>query len=689
MTISYLDPKGFRARRDEWFQEARNHIDEVVNCDGTGKIPAFSPPRREIPWVGAALYTGSPEHVALINRAIGQWHEAPRLTHTPGARETHGSDFGIFQSNTFTHLYHRFHDLLTPEAEAVMRVHVEHAVKTFRGSGQCDTKFHGSNDNMPMMATQGLIFAGEILGHERALKQGLWNLHQFRLLLSRGAWASEYNSSTYTAVTLSHAAQIASYARDPEIRQLALEIEHRLWAETVLHYHRPTFRQAGPQSRAYSVDLAGHTHSLQILLWAVFGPQETGRDPVRTFFQPDGKEIIHFGGCPMQSVAEFVHFLDTEVHVPVGIAELFSKQSYPARLRGRTEIRNSHDGLPSILHTTTYQEKSFSLGSVNLPFCGGEQTASLFATYQLKPEPEDFRDAATVFFKFLADRTGYGIKEKSKDGRYEGEQFISNRGWSYAAQKDNVGVLLVSPNLTASPLETDALRLEVLFPAHYGKIKRSIIGNSAVRDGFGGEDVRVVPVSVEAGEVYINILPLIPTALPRQAAVRLVRKNDLYETLELINYEGPRRTFTRDELEMCLNGVVFTIDAAKNHASLEEFHRRNSDALITDYCYARARFFEFRRHDAWFQVVQSPQNGGVMTEAIDGRAIPRPVYESNQIDVATLPFMTGPVSRAFPMFPWQDSMEVCWYPESPWMIGSRGVSEEAPYANPVIKLKLG
>ena len=687
-STSFYEPEAQRRRRDLWFQTTRENIHHMLNRDGTPKIPQFDAPRRETLWIAAALYTGSPADVDLINRAVGRWHSVPALPQAPGRREHHGSDFGIFQSNTMTHLYHRFHDLLTPEAKAVMQVHVEHCIKTFRGSGQPDTKFHGANDNFPMMATHGLISAGEILGNKDALRHGIWYLNQLRLLLSRSAWLSEFNSSTYSMVSLAHAAQMATYSQTAEVRELALEIEHRLWAEILLHYHPPTFMQAGPQSRAYPVDYAGHTHAVQLLLWVVFGPELSGRDPIRSFFQPDGREIIHFNGCPYQSIAEFVHFLDTDFHLPVELAGLAGSRNYPARLRGRAEAMFSYELSGTVYHTETYMEEVFSLGSSNIPMAGGEQTASLYATYKRQAEAKDFRDASTIFFRYVTQKPVHGAVDRSMDGAFEGEFYQPSKGWSRTLQKDNVGLLAMTPNLKNGAVETDTLRLDVLFPAHYGSaVVRTIMGDGKAQPGATGDSLDVVPVSVEAGEVFVHFYPLIPTSLPRSAAMRFARHEGKYDVLELVNYEGPSRPFSKKELEYAMNGFVMTIEAKKKYASLEEFHRAKSKALITDYLYGDIRFLQFRRDDCWFDLAYGPRTATAMTEAIDGRTVPHPYFESNQIDVTKLPFVTGPVKPNPPLFPWKDSLEVCYYPEASWMIGSRGLPEETPYARRVEAIK--
>ncbi|HEX4140930.1 MAG TPA: hypothetical protein VHY09_11320 [Candidatus Methylacidiphilales bacterium] len=688
MNTPYLDQAPQSARREQWFQAIRDHIHEVMNPDGTPKIVTFSNSYREPLWGAAALYTGTQAHIDMINQCIAHWHDAADSSNPHQLGGRHSSEYDIFRSTTMIHLLHRFHDKVTPEAKKAMLVHVEHGTRTFYGSGQPDTKFHGANDNMPMEATFGLIFSGEIFDNKGAIEQGWWNLNQFRLLLSRGAWASEFNSSTYSAVTLGICAQIATYAANPEIRALARDIEHRLWAEVLLHYHPPTFMQAGPQSRAYAIDAVGHTHALQMLLWIAFGGEKSGRDPFRSYFKPDGREVIHFHGAPFQSVVEFSHIVDGDLQVPADLAPLIEKRSYPARLRGRSESMGTYEGRAASYHTQTYMEEEFSLGSVDVPMGPGGQTCSLHATYKLKPTTSDFRDGATIFFNYLVNDRKYGTMEKSDCGQYESEKFTGQDGWLYTLQKDNVGLITALPGLNKAPIETDLLAFDVVFPCHYGKIKRTIIGNGPARDGAVGESADVVPVSIEAGEVFVHIQPLLPTNLPRTAALRFVEHNGRYEVLRLINYEGPKREFNREQLKFIANGAVMTVDAKKKYASLEEFHRQKSDARIVDYLLFNLRFIEFQNKDAWLLLTSTPSNPGAQTEAVDGRHVHQPVFESNQIDVTKLPFVTGPVVPNFPMFRWGDSMEVKNYPTMSWIIGSRGLPGEPPYSHRVEKMKV-
>ena len=371
--MNYVSSIAQNTRRELFYSKVRGQIYEYVNTDGTGKVAQFTPPYREVLWILPALYTGSQEYIDLANRMVAGYDTELSPGHIyNGPGEVQGKMFGIFQSNTLAHLLHRFGNLMTPGARETAVWHTQQVFKTFRGAAQPDFKFHGANDNMPMMATCGLILGGEALNDLQAVKHGVWNLNQFRRLLSRAAWASEFNSSTYSAVTLATAAKIATFSHDENIRQLALQIEERMWAEILLHYHPGTLRQAGPQSRAYCVDYAGHNHSLQVIQWYAFGEELTGRDIIKSYFEPDNIEILHFSGFPIQSIAEYCDFLDTELHIPENLGHLITERKYPAVLRGRTEVMSHFTGGAGQYNTCTFMQDKFSLGTSDIPMCGGE-----------------------------------------------------------------------------------------------------------------------------------------------------------------------------------------------------------------------------------------------------------------------------------------------------------------------------
>ena len=684
--MKYLDQAPQRERRELWFELTRRRIDEVINPDGTGKIPQFKAPWREPVWILGALYSSTRKHIDLANLIVENYGINTGSQHG-GIDVSKHMDFDIFISNAFSQFLYLFGNKLTHGARAVMEFHARNACRTFCGSRQPDYKFQGANDNMPMMGTYGLYFAGEALGIPEAIDYACWNLQEVRRILSRSAWMSEFNSCGYSAITLSGASRLATHARNEEVRKLALDIEHRIWAELVLHFHPSTYLQAGPHSRAYAIDYACHNHSLQTLFWMAFGSL-SGYDPVKGYFHPEGQEVVHFCGNHWQNIAAWCEVIDTDLHIPEHLTELITNRKYPSIHRGRAECMGRFGGMSAEYHTETYMEEDFSLGTVSGPLCNGEQTTTCFITYKRKPEVKSFKDSATVFFRYMTSSKPIAEMEKSADGKLEGDKFIPNKSWWYSFQHRNCAVLLATPALPPHQdpiIQSDSLRLSVVFPAHFGQITASIIGDEDIKQGAVGQSKTVEPVSVETGEVFVHIQPLLPTDLPRKAAIRF-GKTGLYETLDLINFEGNSCEFTRKQLSAILNGMVITVDSKSKFESLEDFHRQMSDISVRDYMMMNHRYLLFQRGETEIEVVYTPDPFGVQTTTIDGHNIRRPVFESNQIDIETLPFTTGPVPKSRPFFPWP-SMNICWYPQYSSIIGSRGLPDESPYCNPVNELK--
>ncbi len=669
-----LNINSIAERRERFYRKVREAIPSVVNPDGSGKIPQFNPPWREVLWIAPALYRGTRADIALANRMIGRYFIS-------GEEHSPGKVFNIFISTLSVGLLTEYGPLLDEAARKVLTWHTEQVFKTYAGGGQPDLKFHGCNDNMPMMATKGLILGGQLLDNEHAYQQGIWNLHEFRRLLSRSAWASEFNSSTYSPITIANLAQIAGNVKDPAVKTLARQCEARLWTELLLHFHPATKRSGGPNCRSYAVDLAGHPHSLQALLWLIFGEEISGHDIINSFFAdtPDPMQVVHFHGNFMQNIAEMTDFFSPEFEVPPHLAELAVKRNYPALTRGRAESMIRYSGMAGEYHTQSYMEEEFSLGTVDTPLCNGDQTTQFYATYKLHPKVRDYRDSASIFSRFFTSELNMSTLKKSEDGNFASDHNTPANGWHYVLQHQNIAAVLSLAELKIAPLTTTKLELDVIFPAHYGRILSSIIGNGVRQKGAVGESTEVMPVSVEAGEVFIHIQPLMPTDYPRRAAVRFISE-ERYERLALINYEGPERTFHREELSYMQNGFVFSIDAKRKWSSLEKFHHHYSDSLITDYTLSRHRFFRYIRHDVSFEACYTPEEFGVQTAAINGRNIAKPLFETNQLQVSELPFMTGEVAENIPFFAWGDSLARDYCPNQPWLIGARGIHGEIPYS---------
>lgn len=706
----YLDPAPMNRRRDLFYARAREAMFEWVNLDGTprpqhkvfagtseGNIFPNREPFRSLP----CLYTGEQRHIDLANAMVARYcHTPPPAEYRPptyAPDEDRSLQFGIFQSNNAAAIYHKYRNLLSTEAARVLEYHTRLVFEQRPGSAQIDFSFHGANDNMPAMSTVGLILGGEALGNSQALAHGIWKLKRFRRTLSRNAWSSEYNSGTYSAITLVSMAKLASESHTLEVRELALQIEERLWAETLLHWHPGTLCQAGPSSRSYAVDSANHLHDQQALLWMAFGPEATSRDLVKTSFEHDGIEVIHFSGYQPSNIVEYVEMFDTELHVPGHLARLISERSYPSRLQGALELMSTPNNAGGCgrCHTTTYMEKSFSLGTVDSAFCGGEQTNSLYATYRRQAEVSSCRDSGVLFARYLANDPQHGLPDEQArffDNAKPafGEAYVGSKGNMLTLQKDGTAMLLAQAHCRTDQAlyklgqkeGISSLKLSLVMPAHYGRSGKVMVGDETV-DNFSFRSERIRPISIDTGDVYIHIDPLVPTNFERDCAMELVREN-AYEAIHLYNYRGPARAFTTAELARMLNGCVVTLRAHADFANLEAFHKAMCEVRIHDY-WAHLRYVVFQRADIELEMVTSLEPMSVQTAAVDGRPPERPVMASTDVDAASLPFIGGAVPRDEAFFPWR-TLNVHPYGNT-WGVGARGLPGEEPYSNVVTEME--
>lgn len=691
-TGDYLEMAPMRRRRDGFYARAREAAFEWINENGTprpghrvfqGSTPDWRYAHREPFRLAACLYTGGTRHVDLANAMVARYCDPDADSDAPEAQ------FGIFESNNAAVLLNRYQDLLSPEAEAVLSHHTRLVFDDRTGSAGENWEFKGANDNMPAMATTGLILGGEAMDDEEAVAAGARRLRQLMRLLARAGWMSEYNSGTYSGITLTSIAKIASFSADDEIRDLALQIEERLWAELLLHWHPGTLCQAGPASRAYTVDNANHMHNQHAVLWMAFGPDAIGRDLIATCFDHDGREIIHFDGYQPANIAEYVELLDTDLHVPRHLAPLIARRRYPATVLGMAEqIRTplAGDGCGRV-STITYMEETLSLSSAEAGYAEGAQSDVLYATWRRRPEMTGFRDAGMLLVKFIANDEPVGATADTTrfhDGPVPafGEKHVKSHANILALQYDNTAMLLTQ----AHYLPTQALRaiaeedgisslkLSLIVPAHYARIERALVGDAEARD-FRHRSEKPVGVSLAGGEAFIHITPLVPPTWTRDYAVELAQEN-AYDVVHLPVYRGPARAFSGFELSRMLGGCVVTIRRSDDFGSLREFHAAMRNVRVIDY-WSRLRRVVFQGNDLELEMVVSLQPTTVRTAAINGRAVRRPQLYSTEIEADALPFMSWCWPRAEPLPDWADIPAH----GGAWGIGSRGVPGEEPYSS--------
>jgi len=77
-------------------------------------------------------------------------------------------------------------------------------------------------------------------------------LRDFHAYTSEQGGFSEYNSPTYTIITLKVLGRLRLHAKNPEAQQLIEDLYRLAWEEVAHHFHPSTLQWAGPHSRSYS-----------------------------------------------------------------------------------------------------------------------------------------------------------------------------------------------------------------------------------------------------------------------------------------------------------------------------------------------------------------------------------------------------------------------------------------------------
>ncbi len=675
---------GFAERTHRYFTAVAEAARGWYDADGGWRLPSKPAETRERFWLAFALYgVGDSAFAdAVVRRGETAWYR--------------DHAFNIFDTNIAVALLVTHRARMAPDVCAQLEALARGGFSCKPGNRQPDYQFHGFNDNMPAKATLGLILGGELLDEPAAVEYGLWNLRQLRAMLVRSGTNSEFNSPTYSPLTIHAMGEIAAHARHPEARALAAGIEERLWLDLAARYHPEIGVIAGPYARAYTCDTVAHGSVMTALLWFVLG-DGVNPSPMEYFRAPDDLVLHHRGDVPFNIVQQCWCAGGT-FHVPPAAQALFRAKSYPFRAVATAEEGDAGPDFPARpvrLESTLYPD--FTLGTASTPMCGGEQTMSYFVTYKRRDPVTSFRDVGTVFNKIVLDDDVPGrllTAEAMPDAGAElhpdkpAEAVYANTGeeehlHSYAntitLHDGPTALVLTHPHLALGGAPDTGVgaktlcRLSelVIFPAHFGGAEEILV-DGVPRAEWDGPVPPGTWIACRRGQFYCAIRPLAYTRTLGQVAVTLERHNR-YETIRFALYDGEPRRFTRAELRHVFSGFVAEHAGVGEYPSLAVFAAAVAEARVTDYFW-NTRRVRYRRPAGVrpaleMEVSWSPGTHQPRIAAIDGRPVAWPAVAIDGIDPATLPFLNDPFTPVPAFFPWED-FSVEWG-EWPYAIGER------------------
>jgi hypothetical protein len=116
--------------------------------------------------------------------------------------------------------------------------------------------------NIAVMGAGVTLAAGELLSEPRLANYGRHRLRSIVEHTEHHGGFNEYNSPTYTIVTLAECERMLQLVRDPSARADAESLRRAAWQTIAEHYHPGTNQWAGPHSRTYGdrldVGIAGY-----------------------------------------------------------------------------------------------------------------------------------------------------------------------------------------------------------------------------------------------------------------------------------------------------------------------------------------------------------------------------------------------------------------------------------------------
>jgi hypothetical protein len=680
---NHYSPSAQASRRAELLGLIRTRLRPLLNEKADAPyLLWWDQPRVEL-WASSAFFAGGPEDIAFGNTIVRHVRDA--LGHTPGP--------GPFEASASASLLAEHGDRLEPDVRDFL-VHV--LVGNCECARTADFQFHGYNDNMPTMWTWAQLYAGENFDRPDLLRIAHANLRQLQDLLRRRGAVSEYGMG-YSTHRQGGLARIAEFSRDAEIRQLARDLEARVWAEIAGHWHPGLGEVVGASMRG-GAPINSEMHALFI---QIFGreierpwmPQEshwgTRAAVVDMGLDPD-KYIFAY---PFAFSAEFA---SATYHVPDEVAALFYRKAMPFRFACTAENGYVNEGIyckqipvygqGGILITTKLTDEVVEIEDCpqhgaqphqittwhGRHFGLGTSTTNMFTTshalrcsYRRRETPRGLEDMGALCLRYNINGKVPGgllpnLYPKSPDDQPQPAgnycQLYRDMGRHFCLQHEHTVLCLSTPDYREY-WGVKEMRLDLLLLQEAGKVRRWEIAGDGSR------------IDIDEGAVYFSIRPLIGRWLldgaggtapsterlegrvPPRPAPR-VREINEWLVVSLYNYEGPSRRFGKREIAKLGNGFILEVRDAEEFADFASFQAQMAEARVLDQLYGGRRRVHYARPGLRLSTHYCPYMHTVMQASVNGVEKPwEKLSFSNGIE-KTLPFMDDKPAPGFEDWGW-------------------------------------
>ncbi len=184
--------------------------------------------------------------------------------------------------------------------------------------------------NISVMGGVVTAAAGELLDDAGILEYGRNRLREFVAHTQHHGGFTEYNSPTYTMITLEEADRGLYLVRDPATREALAFIHHHAWQLVADHFHPATREWAGPHARTYNdrLTLSAARQLSRLVGVSIQAPDAPGDARHLPGLSPTGWRRA----CPPELVERFTR-LPTS---PLAFTQTYSRDEVRGTLIGST-----------------------------------------------------------------------------------------------------------------------------------------------------------------------------------------------------------------------------------------------------------------------------------------------------------------------------------------------------------------
>jgi hypothetical protein len=307
------DWSGNVAVRREFVEAHCRHLHRWYDAQGRWRDAAPAPDSRETLWHATSLLSrGADDDLRLASRVVRRM-----------PMEYNGFT-PVIAADILLHHDARLDAATRKHLLDVLGQYIVYVIEwRFAGDGLMNV---AAMDSYCMLAASRVLKDGYRFEHRYAAAPCVYNSHRLETLAlngarlldyghSRGQLTGEYNSPTYTPITLMALAKMVE-ATEPgsATHELALRAEQVIWRETLAFYHPNLGVSTGPYSRAYLADITGQLSLLRALLCYV----DIGHDRSvpKLIDEPHPDLVLHHLGNRPFTWANVAWLLTTRYHLP-------------------------------------------------------------------------------------------------------------------------------------------------------------------------------------------------------------------------------------------------------------------------------------------------------------------------------------------------------------------------------------